>query len=100
MYERLLELGKTVLAERDLDRMLTVAIDGLIPLCGAERGMVLLIDAEGKMAFEVARNLERKDIDQPEFEVSRTILEKVRVEGNPFWHQNVLDDPLIGHRES
>ncbi len=100
--ERLLELGKLVLAERDLDRMLTVAIDGVIELCGAERGMILLFDPErdGEVVFEVARNLLREAIERPEFEVSRTILCKVRSEGKPFWSPNVLDDPSIGHRAS
>jgi transcriptional regulator with GAF, ATPase, and Fis domain len=104
--EHLLELGKSVLAERDLDRMLTTAIDGVIGLCGAERGMILLFDpegpegTEGEIVFETARNLAREDIERPEFEVSRTILCKVRSEGRPFWHPNVLDDPTIGHRAS
>jgi len=116
LERRLLELGKSVLAERDLDRMLTTAIDGVIGLCGAERGMILLFDpgapgeatgskvdcrdGDNDIVFERARNLEREDIERPEFEVSRTILRKVRTEGLPFWHPNVLDDPTIGHRAS
>jgi transcriptional regulator with GAF, ATPase, and Fis domain len=108
MLERLLELGKSVLAERDLDRLLTSAIDGVIELCGAERGMILLFDPQapepggpdGEIVFETARNLAKEDIERPEFEVSRTILRKVRSEGEPFWHPNVLDDPSLGHRAS
>ena len=102
MPERLLELGKRVLAESDLDRMLTAAIDGVIELCGAERGMILLFDPEngGEVVFETARNLGREDIERPEFEVSRTILERVRGTGEPFWNPNVLDDPALGHRAS
>ncbi|HEX7184927.1 MAG TPA: GAF domain-containing protein, partial [Thermoanaerobaculia bacterium] len=102
MLERLLELGKSVLAERDLDRLLTSAIDGVIELCGAERGMILLFDPEApeEIVFETARNLAKEDIERPEFEVSRTILRKVRSEGEPFWHPNVLDDPSLGHRAS
>jgi Nif-specific regulatory protein len=103
MLERLLELGKTVLAERDLDRMLTAAIDGVIELCGAERGMILLFDPEdsgGAVVVETARNLAREDIERPEFEVSRTVLERVRTTGEPFWHPNVLDDPSLGDRAS
>ena len=37
MLERLLELGKPVLVESDLDRILTAAVDGVIELCGAAR---------------------------------------------------------------
>jgi Nif-specific regulatory protein len=99
MLERLLELGKRVLAESDLDRMLTAAIDGVIELCGAERGMILLFEEE-QVVVETARNLGREDIERPEFEVSRTVLERVRATGEPFWHPNVLADPKLGHRAS
>jgi Nif-specific regulatory protein len=100
MLERLLELGKSVLAESDLDRVLTAAIDGVIELCGAERGMILLFDPDGEAVVETARNLKREDIERPAFEVSRTILDKVRREGEPYWHPNVLEDPTMGHRAS
>ena len=103
MLERLLELGKRVLAESDLDRVLTAALDGVIELCGAERGMILLFDPEGpegEVVVETARNLAREDIERPEFEVSRGILRKVRTSGEPFWHPNVLDDPALGSRAS
>ncbi len=100
MLERLLEIGKSVLAERDLDRVLTRAIDGVTELCRAERGMILLFDPDGEMVFEQARNLDRSDIEDPEFEVSRTILERVRSEGVPFWSENVLDEPTISDRTS
>ncbi|HEV7784084.1 MAG TPA: sigma 54-interacting transcriptional regulator, partial [Thermoanaerobaculia bacterium] len=103
MLERLLELGKRVLAESDLDRVLTAALDGVIELCGAERGMILLFDTEGpegEVVVETARNLAREDIERPEFEVSRGILRRVRSSGERFWHPNVLDDPALGSRES
>jgi Nif-specific regulatory protein len=100
MLERLLEIGKQVLAESDLDRVLTVALDGVIGICGAERGMILLFGDGGEPLFEEARNLERHDIGHPEFEVSRTILDKVRAAGVPFWSSNVLADPGVGARRS
>ena len=104
MLARLLELGKRVLAEKDLDRLLTTATDSVIELCGAERGMILLFDPEeapeGTVVVETARNLAREDVERPELEVSRTILERVRATGEPFWNPNVLDDPSLGDRAS
>jgi DNA-binding NtrC family response regulator len=35
MLKRLLEIGKLVFAESDVRRVLTVALDGVIELCGA-----------------------------------------------------------------
>lgn len=99
MLERLLEIGKQVLAERDLDSVLSRALDGLIELCGAERGMIVLEEG-GETRFEAARHLDRQDIERPEFEVSRTVLDKVRAEGIGFWSPNVLEDPSVGARQS
>ncbi len=96
MLERLLAIGKRVLAGGgEVSQTLALALDGVIELCGAERGMIVLYDGGGEPLFEEARNLDRQDIAKPEFEVSRTILEKVRREGLPFWSLNALDDPTL-----
>jgi Nif-specific regulatory protein len=92
MLERLLAIGKRVLAGGEVAQTLALALDGVIELCGAERGMIVLYDGSGAPLFEEARNLDRQDISKPEFEVSRTILEKVRREGRPFWSLNALED--------
>ena len=100
MLTDLLELGKRVLAERDLDRALAVALDGLIALCGAERGLILLFDGAGEVIFHGARNLRHEDLERPEFEVSRTILERARRSGEMVACDNALADPAVGHRQS
>lgn len=94
MQSRVLEITRTVLAELDVDRVLTVALDGLVELCVAERGMVLLFDGGGALLFEKARNLERRDIEHPEFEVSKTIIERVRSDGQPYFDPNLLAHPV------
>jgi Nif-specific regulatory protein len=100
MLERMLAIGKRVLAGGDVGQTLALALDGLIELCGAERGMIVLYDGSGEPLFEEARNLDRQDIARPEFEVSRTILEKVRTEGRPFWSMNALEDDTLAGRSS
>ena len=100
MQNRLLEIGKRVLAESDVRRVLTVALDGIVELCAADRGMILLFGPGGEEMFEEARGLGRQDIERPEFEVSRTLIEKVRGEGTAFWSPNVLADPGLAGRRS
>jgi Nif-specific regulatory protein len=100
MPHRLLALGKRVLAERDLDRALEVALDGVIELVGAERGMILLFDPYGEVIFHQARKLERGVIERPEFEVSRTLIERVRRSGERLSCENALADPTVGERQS
>jgi len=100
MQRRLFTLGKQLLAQQDVDRVLTAALDGVIDLCGAERGMILLFGEDREVIFEQARQLDRQDIENPKFEISRSLIERVRTEGRGFWSVNVLDDPGVGHRQS
>ncbi len=98
--KQLLAIGRQILGGTDLDQTLSLALDGLIELAGAERGMIVLYGDDGQAQFEEARNLDRQDIARPEFEVSRTILETVRKDGRSFWSMNALADDTLGSRGS
>ncbi len=100
MPDRVLEIARNVLGEMDVDRVLTTGLDGLVQLCGAERAMVLLFDEDGTLLFEKARNLGREDVERPEFQVSRTIIRRVRSEGRPFFDPNLDAHPLRPLSES
>jgi len=95
MLQRLLELGKRVLTESDLDRLLTIAIDEAIEITGAERGLIILFDDEGETLFQTARKLKREDLDHPRFEVSRTIIDGVKVSGEVVFLENALKNRAL-----
>jgi transcriptional regulator with GAF, ATPase, and Fis domain len=63
-----------------LDRVLELAINRVIEISGADRGMIIFFDAEGKIIFETAKNLNKEDLDHPEFAVGRAIIDKIQVE--------------------
>jgi transcriptional regulator with GAF, ATPase, and Fis domain len=93
VLENLLEIGRKVLAEEDIDRVLVTAIDGAIRLSGAERGLIILFDRDGHTRFHTARNLDRKDLEEPRNEISRSIIRKVRRERQPVFLKNAREDP-------
>ncbi|MFQ5865341.1 MAG: sigma 54-interacting transcriptional regulator [bacterium] len=93
LFENLLEIGRRVLSEQDLDQVLSVAMDGAIEISGAERGIILLFDHSGKIRFQTARNLEKEELNQPKYEISRTIINKVRAEKTPLYLKNAREDP-------
>ena len=80
-YKKLISVVKELLVQTDSDSILSTAMDHLIEISGAERGIIILFDGRGEILFETARKLKKKDIEQPEFEVSRTIIEQVRSKG-------------------
>ena len=99
-FIRITALAKELLAELDIQSVLSIAMDRVIEASGAERGMIILFDENGGALFQTARSLNHENIDQPEFEVSRTVIQKVRSEGRPICLENAFDDPSIKTSES
>jgi transcriptional regulator with GAF, ATPase, and Fis domain len=98
--QQLLTIGKRVLAEPDVDRVLATSMDHLIEISGAERGIIILFSEAGESHFQTARNLEKKDIDRPEFEISRTIIKKVKSEGKLVYLRNALKEKALQKSKS
>ncbi|MDY7040734.1 MAG: GAF domain-containing protein, partial [Chloroflexota bacterium] len=112
---RLYEAIKTELAERttlhevtravsstlDLEAILRAVLDAAIRATGAERGYVVLLDSEtGGLAPCVARNLDQETIARDDFQVSRTIVERVALDGIPILTVNAQEDPRFADRPS
>jgi hypothetical protein len=83
MEKQILELAKKILAETELHSVLHNAMDQLIQLSGAERDDCFI-------RSKIARNLKSEDIDNPEFEVSRTIIDEVKAVGKPICLANAF----------
>jgi Nif-specific regulatory protein len=93
-------LAKELLSELDIQAVLSIAMDRVIEASKAERGMIILFDEDGGDLFQTARSLNQENINQPEFEVSRTVIQKVRSGGRPICLENAFDDPSIKMSES
>jgi len=92
-YRTIFEIGKALIAETDLSKLLPLAMDKVIEQTQAERGMITVLGDEGELLFETARHLSKTDIEKPEFEISRTIIQSVQQSGQHTVIQNAFDDP-------
>lgn len=93
--ELLLNLGKQVLSINDLNKLLEVSVDLVIELAIAERGLIILFDSDNEIIFETARHLDKRDIDNPKFEISRTIINKVKENGKPLFFRNAKEEAIL-----
>jgi len=100
VYQHLFQMGKKLLAEVEPDQLLAVAMDDAIAISGAERGMIILFDDAGDIQFQTARNLKKEDIENPEFQISRTIIEKVKTQKHPICHENALEESSLKRSKS
>jgi phosphoserine phosphatase RsbU/P len=85
----LYEITRSLNSSLDLDEVLNYVMDRVIQVTGAERGFLMLIDKEtGLFNFQVARGIDQRDLENPKFEVSRTIINEVRETGQPLLTDN------------
>jgi len=97
----LYEVSKVVNSTLDLSEVLNIVMDTIISLTGAERGFLMLLDDKtGELEFKVARNMDRETLAGSSFEISRTIVNRVAVEGEPILTTNAQIDPRFSAQAS
>jgi len=99
-YQQLLTISKELLTQADIDPVLTLSMDRLIEISCAERGLIILFDESGECLFQTARQLEQKELEQPEFEISRTIIEQVRSREQPLYLPNAMEESSLKKSKS
>jgi phosphoserine phosphatase RsbU/P len=77
----LYRVGQVISSSLVLDEVLSLVIDNLIEVTGAERAAILLLDAKGDLAVRAARALDHQDIAADSFLTSRNIVRDVAVSG-------------------
>jgi len=93
-------LSQTFNSTLDLDRVLNIVIDEVIETLHAERGFVMLKDADGNLTFQVARGIDQQSIEQPGFEISRSVVEHVKNDGLPFLTVDAQKDQRFNMQQS
>jgi phosphoserine phosphatase RsbU/P len=84
----------------NLDEVLNLVMDEVISILRAERGFVLLLDDEQNPVFWVARGMDQATIQDPEFQVSRGIVERVLSEGQALLASDAQSDERLSLRTS
>lgn len=84
----------------DLDEVLNRVMDEVISAVRAERGFVMLKDQHGDLKFRIARGIDQQTIDDPQFQVSRSVVEKVAGDGQPILTSDAQSDTRFNMRQS
>ena len=92
-YELLREVGELILSDVDDDRLLQELSDRVIRASAADGAVLARIKNGGGLDVVTARSYLKSDIAKPEFEVSRTIIQRAAREGKPVFVENALELP-------
>ena len=96
----LAQMGQVVNSSIDLDEVLQIVMDTIIRLTGAERGFLMLRGPDGELEVRTARDWGQGSLDQSEFAVSRTIVNRVVQENQAVLTTNAADDPRFEGQKS
>lgn len=80
---RFVRLSKRLNSELRLPRLLETVLDTVIELTDAERGFLLLREAQGDLVVRAARNIEQTSLQGQALAFSRSIAEQVARTGSP-----------------
>src|SRR5512143_1758147 len=89
----LAKVGSVVNSSLELDEVLRIVMDNIIKLTEAERGFLMLRDESGQMSTRIARNWEQESLNQSEYAVSRTVMQRVIETGESILTTNAQEDP-------
>ncbi len=84
----------------NLDEVLRRVMDEVITVTRAERGFLMLRDADDQLAFRAARGMDQQTIGGPEFQISRSVVEDVAQEGKPRLTNDAQSDAWLQKRQS
>jgi sigma-B regulation protein RsbU (phosphoserine phosphatase) len=93
-------LSQTFNSSLDLDEVLNRVMDEVVTTTRAERGFVMLRETSGDLVFRVARGMDHETIDDPEFQISRGVVERVAQEGEPILTSDAQSDDRLAKRLS
>lgn len=92
-FEALVRIGSTINSSLGLKRVLSEVMDSLVRLMRAERGFLMLCEPDGNLKVHMARGLDHVDLDEDQFAVSKTVVNRVVETGKLVLTTNAQEDP-------
>jgi diguanylate cyclase (GGDEF)-like protein len=96
----LLEITHSINISQDFNQLLEFIVDSAIALCSAERGFLLLFRSEGNLEFKVTRNIDKEMLEGEEFEISRTVVNRVLENREPLFLSDIYKNDKFKISES
>jgi serine phosphatase RsbU (regulator of sigma subunit) len=98
--ELLYQLSQAFNSSLDFEQVLNTVMDEIIKITHAERGFIVLREPGGSLVFRAARGIHQTSIDDPQFQVSRGVIDQVIQQGQPVLSSDAQIDSRFSARQS
>ena len=96
----LLEVSKLINSSLVLSEVLEKVMDSVMKLTRAQRGLLMITDADGNLELKVARNIEATDLANNQFPISMSTVQRVFKSGRAFVTVDVENDSQVNAQQS
>jgi putative nucleotidyltransferase with HDIG domain len=96
----LMGVGSVINSSLGLKRVLEEVMDRLIVLMNAERGFLMLREADSELKVQIARGIDNVNLNEDAFAISKTIVRRVVESGETVLTTNAQEDPRFGEQFS
>ena len=96
----LYRVTQTINSSLELDKVMETLMDEVISATKAERGFLMVYEDDKKLTFRTARGIDRQTLEDSQFKISRSIVERVGQEGIPLLTSNAQLDERLDKRAS
>lgn len=96
----LYNLSQTFNSSLDLEEVLNMVMDEVISATNAERGFVVLHTDNHDLDFRAARGIDQNTLADPEFQISRGVVQDVIQSGEPVLTSDAQSDERFSGRQS
>ena len=96
----LTDISKLINSSLEIDEVLRIAMDTIIRITGAERAFLMLKNQDEELEIRVARNWESESVASSESALSRTIINRVALSGEPILTTDAQEDERFSAQES
>jgi putative nucleotidyltransferase with HDIG domain len=96
----LAEIGYVVNSSLEVQTVLSEIMDKFNQLTGAQRAFLMLQDEQGELFTVVGRNWKLESLKPGEYEISRTVVDRVVQEGEALLTTNAQEDPRFDSIQS
>ncbi|MCP4710950.1 MAG: GAF domain-containing protein, partial [Planctomycetes bacterium] len=100
LLEKILNISRRMAATRALTPLLDYVMDEAIKLVGAERGFVVLLQADGSLNFRIKRGRDGRELKNVEDQASKSILNKVIQTNEPLLSFDAMTDARFERAKS
>lgn len=96
----ILDISRQMAETRYLNPLLSYAVSVAMDMFNAERGFLILVAEDGSLEYPVRRDWEGHDVDQPDEQISHTILQQVIEQGENLLLADAMNTPSFGSATS